>query len=593
MNKKIHTAILTVMLFIFWGGYAQVHIYSKMEEKVLMDKPLETAYVHTNRNNFFPGEYMLFKVYCINMQTYQLSKISKVAYVKLIGENGLEVFSQKIRLDNGLGQGDFFFNSTIPSGSYKLIAFTNWMKNAGSSQFFMEDIVIVNPYKNDQSPILANKDQNAKVVSIEQNKMQTSSSGLSINLDNKSYGTRQHAQLTLSNNQGMLGYGNYSLSIAHIDKIPSPKITTSENFTKRYPDLMKSIPQRIGDTVAFPEQRGELISGQIFNATTNLPVADANVAISLPGDYFQLNSATTHADGKFYAYADAPYNGETAIVEVVKPTEVSYRFETYNPAQWKADLKEFFSFKIDTSMRKTILNRSIYNQIENSYYQAKPDTILQWKGIDPYTINPFYGESPIVYDLDEYTRFSTLKETLVEFIEHVWVKQINSGEYSFWVRAPLTQVIEGVDTTDPPFVTIDGILIPDQSKILDFNARRIKYIKILRQPYTLEGKDYQGMVAIETIDGNYIEEWKSDEGAKIPFHPPTMQKNYFKQGISINSHIPDYRYQLVWEPHIVLDGSESIFDFYTSEVTGKYEIRLEGFTNYGKPISLISYFEVE
>lgn len=57
-------------------------------------------------------------------------------------------------------------------------------------------------------------------------------------------------------------------------------------------------------------------------------------------------------------------------------------------------------------------------------------------------------------------------------------------------------------------------------------------------------------------------------------------------------HIPDCRYQLLWEPNIRLREPVRYFDFYTSQVPGRYEVVLEGFTSYGKPISLKAYFEV-
>lgn len=591
MKPKVFLVIL--VFFLFQIGSAQLVISSKTEEQTLKATPLETIYVNTNRNNFFPGEYLYFSLFCINMQTYKLSDISKVAYVKLIAENGEEISTQKIRLNSGLGQGDIFFETSIPSGAYKLLAFTHWMKNAPPSQIFSTDIVIINPYKNNQEALI-NSSRDSLYQDFEKvSPSYTNSSVLNVKLNKPSYRSRQPVELEIIIDQKVFGHGNYSLSVTHIDELPSPNFTSAENFVKVYPDLLRQIPQSVGDTISFPEQRGELISGRITNSITKLPIPKTRVAVSLPGEYFQLKAATTYPDGKFFAYSNAPYNGETAVIEIVEPDSSNYHIDNYDPSSYSLKPSDFFQFEIDSTMRAAIRNRSIYNQIENSYYEVKPDTVLQWQGIDPYNIDPFYGEPPTVYDLDEYTRFNTLQETLVELIEHVWVRKLDSGDYTFWVRTPLDDVRKGEFTTDPPLVTIDGILIPNHNDLLAFNSRRLKFIKVLRHPLVLDNKNYQGMVALETIDGNYIDEWSSAAGKKISYRPPTMEKQYFSQGSSLDKHIPDYRYQLHWLPHFRLKTAEKKVVFYTSDVKGKYRIRLEGFTDYGKPVSIIQYFEVE
>ncbi len=55
--------------------------------------------------------------------------------------------------------------------------------------------------------------------------------------------------------------------------------------------------------------------------------------------------------------------------------------------------------------------------------------------------------------------------------------------------------------------------------------------------------------------------------------------------------IPDYRNQLFWAPEVRLNQSNS--SFYTSDVSGNFEIRLEGFTKNGVPVSIRDFIEVK
>ena len=65
--------------------------------------------------------------------------------------------------------------------------------------------------------------------------------------------------------------------------------------------------------------------------------------------------------------------------------------------------------------------------------------------------------------------------------------------------------------------------------------------------------------------------------------------NYAKEQLQ---RIPDYRYQLLWSPQVIMDQKENNLSFYSSDLDGVFEINLEGFSKEGKPISISKTFEV-
>ena len=105
----------------------------------------EKIYVHHNSNVLLVGETLYYKLYCLNARTERLTKNSKIAYVELIGESGT-VFKHKLKLNNGTSFSGFFIPTTVATGMYKLIAYTNWMRNNGDNSFYETDIAIINPY---------------------------------------------------------------------------------------------------------------------------------------------------------------------------------------------------------------------------------------------------------------------------------------------------------------------------------------------------------------------------------------------------------------------------------------------------------------
>jgi len=186
---------------------------------------------------------------------------------------------------------------------------------------------------------------------------------------------------------------------------------------------------------------------------------------------------------------------------------------------------------------------------------------------------------------------------LVEIVANVWVKKLDDGKYTFWVREDL-EFYENEYAADPPLVLVDGVFISNHDELLDYNANNIEKLSILRDPLVMGSKKYNGMVVIKTIDGNFLESVPELKMASIPLTFPAARKNYYRQQydqeeVSKYSRIPDFRYQLFWEPKFSIESSEESFEFYTSDVPGEYEIVLEGFTTYGKPISSRETFVVE
>ncbi len=568
---------------------AQVRISSEEELKILGDTPMEAIYLHASGTLFMPGEYLYFSLYCINTQTYKLSDLSQVAYVQLIGEDNGVVFTRKIDLEKGRGQGDYFFPTALPSGNYKLVAYTHWMKNAGIPQFFKADLTFLNPYRADQEVFLNPDEDGGKCAGG----MDPGSEGgagqpsrdLGLVLEKEKFAKGERVTLRVENFRGARGYGFYSLSVRRRDGLPGPGHVSATRYAESYPELLKRIPQRVNDILSIPEQRGELISGQV-SSPEGTALEGQWIALSLPGPDFQVKKVRTDGEGKFYTYLTRPYGDRTGMAQVVSPGVEKASFNWYSLSEFEGEIPCFYRFELKPEMAAEIRMRSIHNQIENSYFEAKPDTLKI-----PAPSDPFEGEVPDVYNLDDYTRFATLQETLVELIEHVWVKREDNGEATFWVRQPMAP--RGADyTTDPPLVVVDGILVPDHNTLLEYDARRIKSIRVLREKYQLGGESYQGMVVIETIDNTYAETWQTPLGARFEFLPASPRKNYFRQ-MALPENLPDFRHQLLWEPEISLQGGSQAYSFFTSRVPGTYEVILEGFTTYGKPISLQAAFEVD
>ncbi|MFD2553639.1 TonB-dependent receptor plug domain-containing protein [Sphingobacterium tabacisoli] len=138
---------LLVFLVLLLNG----SVYSQDIQKVLTDmetyhrsNPQEKLYLHLDKYAYTAGETIWFKAYTtIGLQNL-FSNHSGIAYVELIDGAKRTVSSMTIPLVMGLGMGDFKLQDTITEGSYRLRAYTNWMRNADEAYFYDRTIQITN-----------------------------------------------------------------------------------------------------------------------------------------------------------------------------------------------------------------------------------------------------------------------------------------------------------------------------------------------------------------------------------------------------------------------------------------------------------------
>jgi hypothetical protein len=585
-NKTFLISLFLLHTILGWSQY----VVTSNEELVQLTKvPQEKVYMAHTGPLLFSGEYLYYGFYCFNAQNNRQSNISRMGYVALVNEEKEYVFEQKIRLERGLGQGEYFISTQIPSGNYKLLGYTQWMKNNGLSQVFQENITIVNPYMVDQSVFLKNNSTDVNKEVSPSETANTINSPLQLEFEKKEFGSREQVKFSLRNYKGQLGFGTYTVKVKKKEELSHDAATRAEGFAISYLKAARRINKSLGDSIFLPEQRGELLFGSVRNRITNEPAIEVPVVVSFPGKEFILKLATTDASGNFYSYLKKDYKTSQTVLQIVDE-EVDYDIELKEPYKLDVSNLEFGKFQLNESMKANIEKRSIYNQIENQFFQLKPDSVLL-----SYPIDPFDGSIPEVVNLDDYTRFRTFQETLVELLPYAGYRI--GGKEKDYIR--IGQDFEKVNTEYndyPAIVLIDGVYIPNHEAIKEYDARKIKSISLIQDQFQLGNKLYQGMLSVETFDGDYVLEHTHKNALKSQIDLPDAKKNYYQQRYTAENlkyeRIPDYRTLLFWRPSITIDNTGLNFDFFTSDVKGEYEVVLDGFTTYGKPISLRETFMV-
>ncbi|WP_448699011.1 MG2 domain-containing protein [Mucilaginibacter sp. AW1-3] len=138
--KPVLTLISTLLAGVGMAQVAAPPAKATAPVKLLFEK----VYVHTDRDYYTAGDDIWFKAYLVDAQTNLLNNSSNNLHVDLVSPQG-QIFSNEVmRLTNGTGVGDFKLTDSIPAGSYRLRAYTNWQLNFGSNFIFEKNITVYN-----------------------------------------------------------------------------------------------------------------------------------------------------------------------------------------------------------------------------------------------------------------------------------------------------------------------------------------------------------------------------------------------------------------------------------------------------------------
>ncbi|KLT71783.1 hypothetical protein AB674_00130 [Flavobacterium sp. ABG] len=545
----------------------------------------ETLFVHLNNTTLIAGETLHCKLYCTNPTNNTWSEISKIAYVDLVNSDSQVIFSNKIYLDNGKGQGDFFIPTTIETGNYKLIAYTKWMLNKKDLKTAKTDLLLINPY------LVSNKTNSAsKETKTTGNESVTENSikdkTFAIQLDKTTFQEREQVALKIKSLTAETNKGSYSLSVKKIDNLPSKRQMNAAEFVKF--NSNNELTNRMNDSIRFlPELRGEIISGSITNTKNPGEINHKTVALSIPGKEYAFKITQTNPSGKFNFILDKDPNYSNAVVQIIGNDKNDYKIDVdKNKGYNLSDLKNTEETFLTSDYKSTIEQRSIANQIENAYYSLKKDSITNGS-----SVYPFYNPLQKEYILGDYTKFPTLKETITEVIKEMYYRE-KDNNYSLNLR-DINYDLEYF--SEPALVLVDGLLIQNVNELFTYKTENIYKVSIVPGVYFYGPKAFNGVINFTTKNNDYVTSAHGNFILNTEIQRPQNKIIAFKQNYNDQNkenRIPDYRYQLLWEPQLTLENKENTVSFFTSDVPGKYEISLEGFTENGLPVSAKEIIEV-
>jgi len=552
---------------------------SSAQQTVTLD---ETIFIHTNAATLISGETLLYKVYCLKSSDKTPSGISKVAYVELVDDNKKSVFKTKISLENASGQGDYFIPTTLKTGTYKLIGYTNWMLNKPFSELFQLNINIINPYKVDEKTA----SQNIFAGNTNTTAESLKNENVTLNLNKKIFSNRELVDLKIKSSNANYTNGTYSLSVRKLDNIPAQNQISAVDFAAGNAYLAVLDLKNENQKIILPEVRGEIISGKISAKNNSDKIDNISVGLSIPGKSFAFKVVQTDKNGNFIFNVNQTFYSSNIILQIIDEKANNYELTVNNAPEIDYTKVSFEKdAKLSYTIKESLLERSISSQVENAYFHKKVDNIEKTP-----TVEPFYYPLTKEYLLDDYTRFKTLKETITEVAVEAYSKQKDDKLY-LHVNDPSVFP----QLPNPALVLVDGLYLENQNDLLTYNMKNVYKIEIIVGRYYVGAKSFNGLISFTTFDKDFKSTQTGSFIAKPTILRPQPKKIYNKvkyENTADNERIPDFRNQLFWNPDVQLN-QDSETSFYTSDLSGTFEIRLEGFTKSGIPVSIKENIEIQ
>ncbi len=145
MPKKLTLALLLVLIGLC-KAYPQNNFSQQAVSQLnqyLINNIQEKLYLQTNSNQYAPGDTIWFKASLVNAINHKLVGLENLFYVDLISPDNKLVAHQLYAWENGFSDGTLALDHQWPAGQYKLLAYTNYMRNFSPDFLFQKEIALV------------------------------------------------------------------------------------------------------------------------------------------------------------------------------------------------------------------------------------------------------------------------------------------------------------------------------------------------------------------------------------------------------------------------------------------------------------------
>ncbi len=338
-----------------------------------------------------------------------------------------------------------------------------------------------------------------------------------------------------------------------------------------------------------PEHNGHILTGQVRLASIKTPASGILIYLTAAGAYTRLYSSRSDERGRVQFEMKNFYGSNELIAQTNTLFDSVYRIELVNPFSERKSGRTVPELDLTGPERKTLEQRSIHLQVQNMFYKNQRSLIRK----PSFDSAAFYGPPDGHYTLDEYTRFPTMEEIMREYVRGVDVRKRKDGFHFLNY-----DLVNRTFFENDPLVMLDGMPVFDINKIMAFDPRQVKSLEVMNRQCYLGVSSFEGVVSYRSYRGDLGGFQPDAKSLLTSYEGLQFQREFFSPLYETEkqreSTMPDTRNLLYWSPSVSTDkDGKGQIQFYTSDITGKYRVVIQGITKEGVPGYSSTTFEVK
>ena len=517
----------------------------------------ERVYVSTDRDVYVAGDELFFSAFCMDMANGGFSNGSRTAYLELVSADG-PVQTAKAALDGGRGGGVISLQNTIPTGEYRLVAYTAQCFNEDGYDFLegARTISIINPFTTARAAsgvdILSEEDYSQ----IPDGNRRPSSGSVSLDVS---------GPVTITNNSDRPV--TLSLSVYNDDGIPAPATINPVSFAATATTGRSFKENR---TIDF---EGEIVRTRLVGTRQDIDAAAGGLAfLCVPGRIDDLYSAPINEDGTATFYTRNIYGNTDLVLDAGKSSGDAH-LEIISPFAGVKD-PDIPALPLSAGIQDKIIQRSMAMQVLRATGADSLYTVLPVQEFAP------LNTEPIVYVLDDYTRFPLMEELFIEFIREIGSRRTKDGrELNVVLKDDYRPVPIPIQ---PCLVLLDGVPVLDHNVIFEYDPLLVEKVVIYPNTFFIGNQTYPGVANFITYRkdlpsyqfvGNVrVVDFQGESYPVVSWLPAASED------------VPDLRQTILWHPLIELaPGESSVLEYCLPSYQGKFNVVVEGFDSAGAP----------
>ena len=528
----------------------------------------ERVYLATDRDVYVAGDAVWLSAWCVDAASGKLSSFSKIAYVEVHSSTGM-VQTAKISLDGGRGAGRLTLPSTLPTGNYRLFAYTR----LGASEEGFDPLTGARTLSVFNTLSTERVESGVELVAQAPTARVPESAGaLSLRADDGA--ASGHTRVTVTNN-GTEAVG-FSLSVRHEDGIPAPDGAHITDFVRGIHELPAA---RGFDTAVIPEYEGEIIRAHVsgLDMAKLGNVADKYAFISSPGTGESLYTESISSDGSATFFTSNIYGDREMFLEIEGIDRDNICHMELESPFLNLPAGDIPQLQLYNGWASALELRGLGMQLEKNF-----DADTLYTALPARTHRIFDERECIRYILDDYTRFPVMEELFIEFISELRVRRVDGKrELQAWVS---DQQGDHYFSSGTVLALLDGIPVLDHEKILSYDPLLVREVDIYADSYFVGIRGFSGIVNFVTYKGTLPSMQFADNVRIVDFQGCSIPLAYTCEGVG--PEYPDYRQTLYWHPLLTLAPGESMtLECKTPAYSGRFELVAEGLTGQGNPVS--------